>query len=244
MVATWRRVEHGFNQTVDSVEIFRFKWALGEFRASELWAFYICAVFLSLVIHMDMSVFNGFTFERLNKAVFRFKFLLSLCSLAHKSTQLCLILVFGVAAVSGLLVFWQRLSVSTPPPSPINSGQTAIQPCQLWWEAGDCSVPAPKSERLCLDPPCSAALVMSSAALRSLRDERGKCWRSCVQLFSPPSIHLEFGSLWFLQPVCQTVLENMPLFLLHQLISCSRKRISGTKGVAAVLKLQKRSREI
>lgn len=39
------------------------------------------------------------------------------------------------------------------PPSLVNSVQTTIHPCQLWSGAGDCSVPASESERLCLDPP-------------------------------------------------------------------------------------------
>lgn len=64
-----------------------------------------------------------------------------------------------------LVAFWSFGSVCPSPlphstrlPLVSNSRQTAKRSCQLWWEAGDCSVPAPKSERLCLAPPCRAEL--------------------------------------------------------------------------------------
>lgn len=60
------------------------------------------------------------------------------CTLEHNYNRFCLVPVFGVAAVR---------------PNPPTSKQ-----CQLWWEVGNCSIPAPESERLCLDPPCGAAL--------------------------------------------------------------------------------------
>lgn len=90
------------------------------------------------------------------------------------------------------MAFWSFGSVC-PSPLPrfsrlplVNRGQTANRSCQLWWEVGDCSVPAPKSERLCLDPPCRAELHLHWAhrCVLVFQDEWRLCWWSCVQLFS------------------------------------------------------------
>ena len=101
-----------------------------------------------------------------------------------------------------LVAFWSFGSVSPSPPSPppplppspISSSQTAIQPCQLWWEAGDCSVPDTKSESLCLDPPRGATLVMSTAALHSSEMKEGSAEEAVASYSHPCFAQLEFGS--------------------------------------------------
>lgn len=101
---------------------------------------------------------------------------------AHKSLKFCLILAFGVLAISGLLVFWQRPPVPLLPlPFPfLLQQQPDNRPtCQLQWDAaGNCSAPAPKSEKLCLDPPFRAQLIPNG---------RKMCWRSSAATLAPAS---------------------------------------------------------
>lgn len=103
---------------------------------------------------------------------------LSFCKLSH---PYCLILVFGALAVSGLLPFWHSI---LPPPL-ISSGHTGNQPCRLvgGWR---CSIPAPKAEWLCSDPPCGAAPhVMCSAVCLSSKMKNGSAVKTVTNYSHP-----------------------------------------------------------